>query len=61
MFQKPFRYETTCENSGTVFDRQGIVICEVIQMKEDDLTASDHIKLQLIVDALNQVKSELAQ
>ncbi len=61
MFYKPFRYEMAATNAGEVFDREGHAVCEVCQLREDDLTTDDHIKLQLIVDALNQVTSEFAE
>ena len=58
MFYKPFRYEVTCTNAGEVFDKDGRRVCEVCRQTEDALTTNEHIKLQLVVDALNQVTSE---
>lgn len=57
LFYRPFRYEVDCASSGQVIDRKGEIICKIVQQQEDDLTANDHAKLNLIVQALNRFDS----
>ena len=60
MFYKPFHYEVPQANAGDVLDSKSLRVCSVMT-DEDELSTDDHLRLALILDALNQVNSSLAE